>query len=138
MIASCRRLFGAASWLLGFLLIPCVCHAQNARFVGQITDPQNAAIGHASVEVTNEDTAVQLHTESDDSGSYTIPYLPAGRYRIVVEAPGFNISAQEVTLGMGQTLVFNIEMRVGETQTTLSVQGGSELTELHLENAEVS
>lgn len=138
MIASCKRRFGAVLRLFGILLIASMSHAQNARFTGQITDPQNAAIGHASIEITNEDTAVQLHTESDDAGTYAVPYLTAGHYRIVVEAAGFNISAHEVTLGMGQTLVFNVQLSVGETQTTVNVKAGSELTELHLENAEVS
>ncbi len=125
--------------LFAFLVLTSAGYAQNARFTGTVTDPQNAAISHASVEITNHDTGVQLHTETDESGVYSVPYLTAGQYRIVVQAPGFNLSAQDVTLGMGQTLIYNVQLSVGEAQaTTVNVQGGSELTELHLENAEVS
>ena len=125
--------------LFALFVLTASVYAQNARFVGQVTDPQNANVSHANVEITNQDTGVQLHTETDDSGSYTVPYLTAGHYRIVVQAPGFNMSAHDVTLGMGQALVFNIQLSLGEAEaTTVNVQSGSELTELHLETAEIS
>jgi len=121
------------------ILVAIPSHAQNARFVGQVTDQQNAAIGHAIIEITNQDTGVQLHTETDASGSYTVPYLTAGHYRIVVEAPGFNVSAHDVSLGMGQAFVFNVQLAVGGAQSTVTVEGGSaSVTELNTENAEVS
>jgi hypothetical protein len=138
MCASFRNRLAAVSALFVLIALACPGCAQNARFTGQVTDPQNAMVPHAAIEITNQDTGLQLHAESDDSGTYSIPYLPAGQYRIVVQAPGFNMSVHDVALGMGQTLIFNVQLGVGETRTTINVQGGSELTELHLENAEVS
>src|ERR1035438_1712454 len=35
---------------------------QNARFFGEVTDSQNAAIPGAAIEITNEDTGVHLQT----------------------------------------------------------------------------
>ena len=136
MCASSRNCSTAVLCLFVYLSVTAACVAQNARFTGQVTDPQNAAVGRASIEITNQDTGVQLHTESDDSGTYSIPYLTAGRYRIVIQAPGFNMSVHDVALGMGQTLIFNAQLSLGEAQaTTINVQSGSELTELHLETA---
>jgi hypothetical protein len=103
-----------------------------------VTDPQNAAISHASVEISNQETGVQLHTETDESGSYTVPYLAAGHYRIVVQAQGFNVFARDVALGMGQALIYNVQLTVGDVQSTVSVNADSEVTELNTENAEVS
>jgi hypothetical protein len=108
MYALFRKRLGAVLPLFLFILVAISSHAQNARFVGQVTDQQNAAIDHAAIEITNQDTGVQLHTETDASGSYALPYLTAGHYRIVVEAPGFNMSAHDVSLGMGQAFVFNV------------------------------
>jgi hypothetical protein len=138
MCASFRNCPRVILSLLVLLVLATAGSAQNARFTGQVTDPQNAAISHASIEITNQETGVQLHTESDDSGTYSVPYLTAGHYRVVVQAPGFNMSARDVAVGMGQTLIFNVQLSVGNTQTTVNVQSGSELTELHLESAEVS
>jgi hypothetical protein len=139
MYALFRKRLDAVLPLFLFILVAISSHAQNARFVGQVTDQQNAAIGHAAIEITNQDTGVQLHTETDASGSYTVPYLTAGHYRVVVEAPGFNVSAHDVSLSMGQAFVFNVQLTVGGAQSTVTVEGGSaSVTELNTENAEVS
>jgi hypothetical protein len=139
MCASFKNSLTVVSSLFAFLVLTVAVHAQNARFTGQVTDPQNAAISHATIEITNQDSGVQLHTETDDSGSYSVPYLTAGHYRIVVQAPGFNLSVHDVALGMGQTLIFNAQLSLGEAEaTTVNVQSGSELTQLHLETAEMS
>jgi hypothetical protein len=129
---------GAVSSLFIFVLFAASSYAQNARFTGQVTDPQNAAIAHATVDITDQDTGAQRHAETDESGTYIIPYLTAGHYRIVVEAQGFNVSAHDVSLGMGQAFVFNVQLTVGAAQSSVSVNAGSELTEIHTENAEVS
>ena len=75
---------------------------------------------------------------TDDSGAYSVPYLAAGSYHVVVNAPGFSPSAQDVNLGMGQALTLNLQLTVGGDQTTVSVQAGSELTEIHMDSNEVS
>lgn len=138
MHARLSKRLSVISSLFVFILFTTASYAQTARFLGQVTDPQNASIPHATIEVTNQDTGVQLHSETDESGSYTVPYLTAGHYRIVVQATGFNVSVHDVTLSVGQTLIFNVQLTVGNALTTVKVQGGSELTELHLDNAEVS
>jgi hypothetical protein len=133
-----RKRFSAVLPLFLFFVLAASSHAQNARFTGEVTDPQNAALAHATIDITNQDTGAQRHTETDESGTYTVPYLTAGHYRIVIGAPGFNVSAHDVSLGMGQALVLNVQLTVGAAQSSVSVNAGSELTEIHTENAEVS
>ena len=135
-----RLLKSIAKALLIFILILCapVGQAQNARFYGQITDAQGAVVAGAAVEVTNQDTGTQVQTTTDSSGAYSVPYLAAGHYRVVVNAAGFGVSAHDVELGMGQALIFNVQLTVGGNETTVNVEAGSELTQLHMENSEVS
>ena len=112
--------------------------AQTARFSGQVTDPQNAAISGAQVQVVNEDTLVQVHTKTDASGSYTIPYLPAGHYRIEVEAPGFNASFNRgISLGKGQAFIYNVQLGVVNAKASVTVEGQGS-AQIETENAEVS
>jgi len=74
-----------------------------ARFTGQVTDQQNAAIPNANVWVVNQDSQVRVQTKTDASGIYIVPYLPAGRYRIEVEVPGFKQAmSNDLNLGMAQ------------------------------------
>jgi uncharacterized surface anchored protein len=71
------------------LSAPILAHAQNARFMGRVTDPQGAVVSDAEIQVVNEDTAVTFNTKTDAGGTFTVPYLAAGHYRVVVSAPGF-------------------------------------------------
>jgi hypothetical protein len=125
---------------LFFLSAGFAAFAQNARFTGQVTDPQNAAIPGAEVQIVNKDTLVKLEAQTDATGNYTVPYLAAGHYRIEVRAPGFAASVNnDVALGMGQAFIYNVQLSVGGSESTVTVEGGAaSVTELHTENAEVS
>ena len=138
MFSGILKTFTSGACVLTLSLFAVAVHAQNARFVGQVTDSQNAAVPSASLEITNQDTGVQLQTTTDESGNYSVPYLTAGHYRIVVQAEGFDLSAHDVNLGMGQALIYNVQLSVAGTQTTVNVQAGSELTEVHLDSNEIS
>jgi hypothetical protein len=125
---------------LFFLCAPVLALGQTARFTGQVTDPQNAVVPNAEVQVINEESSVRFSTKTDSNGNYTVPYLPAGHYQIIVKVEGFSPSVNSgVALGMGQAFFYNVHLTVGEAQaTTVNVNSGNELTELHTENAEVS
>jgi hypothetical protein len=125
---------------LFFLCAPVLALGQTARFTGQVTDPQNAVVPNAEVQVINEESSVRFSTKTDSSGNYTVPYLPAGHYQIIVKVDGFAPSVNSgVALGMGQAFFYNVHLTIGEAQaTTVNVNSGNELTELHTENAEVS
>jgi hypothetical protein len=134
-----KRLTTGGLFLL-FALFAVAAQAQNARFFGLVTDTQDAAIPQAQITIANQDTGQVLHAVSDDSGAYSVPNLPAGSYKLVVQSPGFQALTENVSLGMGQGLEHNLKLTVEGAQTTVNVQGGesSEATQLHLENAEVS
>lgn len=115
-------------------------YAQTARFSGQVTDPQSAAIPGAGVQVINEDSLVKVTATTDGMGSYIVPYLPAGRYQIIVRADGFSQSASnDLTLGVGQALIYNVQLSVGASQATVSVEGGSaSAVQVNTETAEIA
>jgi len=113
--------------------------AQTARFSGQVTDPQGAVVSNAAVHLYNLDSMRTIETRTDVNGSYVIPYLPAGHYKLEVQASGFTEAVTDnLILGMGEAHILNIQLGVAGSQTTVSVSSGSELTELHTENAEIS
>jgi hypothetical protein len=114
-------------------------YGQNARFFGHVIDSSGAAIPDAMVQVVNQDTGVVLSATTDKEGDYSVPYLAAGRYQIVIQAPGFNQSVRNVLLQMGQAAINDVQLGVQSEQTNVTVEGGAAtVTQVETENTEVS
>src|SRR5258707_6618299 len=93
---------------------------------GTVTDASGAAVPGATVTVTQTSTN-DVHTATtSDSGFYTVPQLPPGKYRVSVEKAGFNRFEQsDITLVINQTAQINAELRVGSAQEVVTVTGAS-------------
>ncbi|HLH36890.1 MAG TPA: carboxypeptidase-like regulatory domain-containing protein [Alloacidobacterium sp.] len=123
------------------MLTAAAAYGQTARFGGQVTDQQGAAIPNAEVHVLNLDTSARTDTKTDATGNYVVPYLPAGRYRVEVSAQGFNtVVSDNVSLTMGQAHILDIQLGVASAETNVTVEGGaaSSAVQVNTENAEVS
>jgi len=59
---------------------------KSSAITGAVTDPSGAIVPKASITVQNEETNVTAETQTNDTGDYTVPYLPSGRYTLVVKA----------------------------------------------------
>src|ERR1700757_3929809 len=64
-----------------------------ATILGTVTDNSGAAIAKARVQVTNVGTNIAERTETTDAGTYSVPYLKPGVYRVTVEFAGFQKAA---------------------------------------------
>ncbi len=90
--------------------------------LGQITDPAKSAVVGATVRAVNVDTSIPTPTRTDASGSYNIPFLPPGTYRVEVEAAGFsNAVNPSVILHAQETRRLDFAMQVGNLQQAVSV-----------------
>src|SRR5579863_3704498 len=113
-------------------------HAQNGRFSGQVTDPQGAVVPSASLQFINQETFVKRETASDQTGMYSVAYLPAGKYQIIVSAGSFNtFVADNVTLGVDEAVVYNVQLTIGSATSEVRVEGGG-ATQINLDSAEVA
>ena len=59
---------------------------RKSRIVGVVLDPNGAMIVNAAVRIENAGASREVYT--NDEGTFEVE-LPAGTYRITVEAPGF-------------------------------------------------
>ena len=68
-----------------------IISAQESRatLIGRVTDPSGASIAGAVVRTTNLATNSLVASTTNESGSYEVPYLLPGVYRIEVETAGF-------------------------------------------------
>jgi outer membrane receptor protein involved in Fe transport len=97
---------------------------------GTVTDPAGAVVPGATVIATHNDTGVEAKTTSTSSGTYTLPYLPAGTYTIRVNAPGFQTStAENVILRVAQTMTIDLKLQVGTMNQEVVVSAKPELLE---------
>ncbi|MGH9628128.1 MAG: carboxypeptidase-like regulatory domain-containing protein, partial [Bryobacteraceae bacterium] len=115
-----RRLFPA----LLFLLLPCFLAAQEFRATisGHVYDASGAGVPNAKIEAINTANNEIASATSDPSGSYSVPFLRPGQYRITVSAPGFKqYNRENVTLEVGKTTGIDISLELGQITESVNV-----------------
>src|SRR5215831_12179088 len=94
-----------------------------ATVTGTVTDPTGALVPGVTITATNLATNGVRETKSDETGSYTLPFLPAGDYSVTVGAPGFQTQKiDRVTLQVQQTARVDLQLRIGDVAETVSVE----------------
>jgi outer membrane receptor protein involved in Fe transport len=92
--------------------------------VGNVTDESGAAIPRVAVTITNEATSAARVVTTSEGGSYTVPALPSGSYKIQAEQKGFRTEIQTgVKLDVNQTLRFDLALKVGDVTQSIEVNG---------------
>ena len=96
--------------------------AQNAVVSGRITDPTDAVVPGATVELTNRTTGVKFSTTSNAEGNFVFPPATPGIYDVVVSARGFASSRLEaITLDVGQSRTLNLALKPGEVRESITI-----------------
>jgi hypothetical protein len=106
--------------LVLFFTIPLFAAAAGS-LTGTVADPSGAAIPAVMVIARNAATGAVLRTETDASGNYTFPEIPAGSYTLEAERAGFTTytkRALEVAPGSQR---FDIAMTVESHNDTVTV-----------------
>jgi Carboxypeptidase regulatory-like domain len=97
-------------------LVSIAAFAQNAQFSGRVTDPQGKVVAGASIRIFNQATGVERNIKTNSNGLYVAPFVQPGMYQIYVQAPGFTtLSSEPVTITIGQDLIFDAQLKVGDT-----------------------
>jgi len=121
---------GTALVLLLVLLAALPGYAQvdyaTATLKGTVVDPQGAAIAGATVTATNLSTGISKTVTTSGDGSYRVPALTPGIYRITVDAQGFSKEvARGIELTVGQSQVYDAHLKVGTASETVEVSADS-------------
>jgi hypothetical protein len=92
-------------------------------FEGTVTDQSGATVPNAKIVVTNQATNVNYEGTSTSTGTFRIPALPAGSYRIEVRAVGFKIWTQtDLIVEPNKVRTVNPDLVLGAQLTTVEVQ----------------
>lgn len=94
--------------------------------IGRVIDPSGAVIAKATVRVTrsiSRTSAIELVTQSDESGLYLIGGLPLGTYEVRMESPGFQrFVVTDVPVSRRKATVVDATLNVGTVSETVTVE----------------
>src|SRR5881396_2816088 len=113
--------------LLGYLL---VWAQSTAQVSGSVSDQSGAVLPGVEVTLTQTDTGLKRSVITNETGSYTMPNLPIGPYKLEASLPGFATFAQSgIVLTVGANPVINVSLSVGQVSETVEVQADAALVE---------
>ena len=92
-----------------------------AELNGTVRDESCAVLPGVTVTVTQTDTGFTRTVVTEGSGSYVIPTLPTGPYKLEMSLQGFRTYAQTgIVLQVGGTPTINGVLAVGNLAETLT------------------
>lgn len=105
-------------------------HAQTSfgTILGTVTDTSQAAIPGVAITVTNVNTGIARHVDTDAVGSYRVDSLNPGMYTVKAEHPGFQTTeATNTQVQVAVITTTNITMQVGTVTQTVEVTAAAPL-----------
>src|ERR1051326_1035107 len=94
---------------------PMVWGQATAQISGTVKDQSGAVLPGAEITATQTDTGVARTTVSNETGSYVLPSLPTGPYKVEASLPGFRTFVQTgIVLQVNANTVVNPTLEVGQ------------------------
>ena len=89
-------------------------------------DPQSAAVPDAEVTVINQETGVGIKVKTTSAGTYSLPALIPGLYKVTVDAKGFRtFVTTDVNVAANQDNVADARLDLGVASEIVEVQAGA-------------
>jgi len=99
--------------------------SDKGQISGEVKDPQGLAVPNVKLQLVNQDTSVAMETNADEVGHYTFANVPPGRYKVTVQAEGFNpFSSEDLTVGAGLSVTYEVKLAVSQERASVTVEGG--------------
>ena len=122
------KLLVVAAWSCIFAVATLLAQSDRGALNGTVVDPVNAVIPGAKISLKNLDTGAQYQSTTTDTGNYTIPSLPSGRYVLSVEAAGFSTFIQQgITIQVAQDSRQDVTLTVGSQTDSVTVNADAPL-----------
>src|SRR5437016_951337 len=101
-----------------------------AQVTGTIKDQTGAVLPGVEVTLTQSDTGFKRSAVTNETGSYILPSLPVGPYRLEAVLPGFRTYTQTgIILQVDSNPVINPVLQVGQVSDQVNVQADATLVE---------
>ena len=116
---------------IGLLLVCGPLFAQEvAQIGGSVTDQTGAVVPEVQITAIQTDTGVKRTVVSDTAGSYAIPNLPLGPYRLEAMKMGFRSFVQTgIVLQVGTNPTVPVQLTVGSVTDQVIVEANASAVE---------
>jgi outer membrane receptor protein involved in Fe transport len=102
-----------------------------AQLSGRITDESGAVLPGVTVTATQTDTGLTRSVVTDADGTYVMPNLPTGPYRLEAMLQGFRTYSQTgIVLQVAATPSINVVLGIGSLEETVSVEAAAPLVDV--------
>jgi len=130
-----KHLSICAVFVLGFVLLlmagPAKAQLGNAGSIeGVVKDSSGGVVAGAKVEINFPVTGYQRETTTGSDGTFRFSNVPFNPYHLVVTAPGFASSTQDVDVRSSVPVSIPIGLKVGTAATSITVEAnGGDMVE---------
>ncbi len=126
-----RNVIAIVSGLLVSVLCSATVWAQStAQISGTVKDQSGAVLPGVEVTATQTGTGIARNAVTNETGSFVLPNLPIGPYRLEAALPGFRTFAQTgIVLQVNSSPVINPVLEVGQVSETIEVQANAAMVE---------
>src|SRR5216117_2714184 len=101
-----------------------------AQLSGTVSDSSGAVLPGVEVKATQTATGLERSVLTNATGSYILPNLPVGPYKLEASLTGFRTFAQTgIVLQVDANPVLNIVLEIGQVAETVEVQADAALVE---------
>ncbi|HEX5431587.1 MAG TPA: TonB-dependent receptor [Bryobacteraceae bacterium] len=106
--------------------------ASVSQISGTIEDPTGSAVPGAQIKAVQTATGLTRAAASGPDGSYVLPSLPTGPYRLEVSKQGFSTYVQSgIVLQVDTNPSIDVILRVGEVTQQVVVEASAAMVETH-------
>ncbi|MGI8784094.1 MAG: carboxypeptidase regulatory-like domain-containing protein [Acidobacteriota bacterium] len=84
-----------------------------ASIRGTVSGPAGNGLAGATITLTNDSTAEERRTTSNEAGGYSVSLLSPGRYQLTAELDGYKKAVEKIGLHVHQELRLNLRLEVG-------------------------
>src|SRR5438552_5077262 len=127
-----KRIVISLSSALLFVALYCgtIWAQATAQISGTVRDQSGAVLPGVEVTATQTETGIARNTISNETGSFVLPNLLVGPYRLEATLPGFRTFVQSgIVLQVNTSAVINPTLEVGQITEQVEVQANSALVE---------
>src|SRR5688500_11734697 len=113
-VSRLLRHTGCALLVVVAFAFQATAQSNKGTITGTVTDPNGAVVKDAKVTATNTATGEAREATTGDEGTYALPALEPGLYRVTVDASGFSQSVvEEVKLETASRQAVDVTLTAG-------------------------